>query len=99
MSITDNRSTKDGSSVHIEADIVVDSGKSGVLFSVPASVAPKTPISDLVSFGTIGTVISRAGNRYPVDVTLGTDGSASIESSITTSEDVEGTVTFDYTLQ
>ena len=77
----------------------MDSGKSGVLFSVPASVAPKTPVNDLASFGTIGTVISKAGSRYPVDVTLGTDGSASIGGSITTLEDVEGTVTFDYTLQ
>lgn len=95
----DNRSTKDGDSVHIEADIVVDSGKSGILFSVPASVAPKTPINDLVSFGTIGTVISRVGSRYPVDVTLGTDGSASMEDAFTMPENLEGTVTFDYTLQ
>lgn len=91
-----NRSTKDGNSVRIEADIVVDRGKSGVLFSVPASVAPKTSVTNTVRFGSIGTVISRAGVQSSEEVTLGTDGFASVGRTISSVEDVEGTVIFDY---
>lgn len=94
VSITDNRSTKNGDSVHIEATVHVSAGVSGTLFTIPSSIAPSSQLTD-----DVGWTLESGTGRYSGTLYLNTDGSAHINGAISSYDNVKGTVTFDYSLQ
>lgn len=96
VTITENRSTKNADMVHIEALIVVTRNTSGTLFTIPKSTAPKnqTQYIDKPDWGNA----SGGVGRYDTDVCLDVDGNVYIQGAVSTTDDVIGTVTFDYTI-